>query len=173
MNPYSRALKNYANFQGRTARAEFWLFYFLLYVLAQIAFLLDKAFGTASVQHGGGLLSGMFLLLNLVPMLSIGVRRMHDTDHSGWWLLLPPVAFVFACLGSTPTTNRFGPVPIRPTPRSRKPASSPPAPTSDAQQPRDVVGEVERLAQLRAAGSLSESEFEVMKAQVLGRSGPA
>ncbi len=124
MNPYSRAITNYFNFRGRTARAEFWLFYFMLYVLSLIAYFLDKAFGTASV-HGGGLLSGLFVLFNVVPQVAIGVRRMHDTDHSGWWLLLPPVAFVFACKGSTPAVNRFGPVPIPPTPRTPRAGRGP------------------------------------------------
>jgi len=168
MNPYSRAMTNYFNFRGRTARAEFWLFYFMLYVLSLITYFLDKAFGTASV-HGGGLLSGLFVLFNVVPQVAVGVRRMHDTDHSGWWLLLPPVAFVFACMGSTPAVNRFGPVPIPPTPRTPR-ADRGPSITSATPpaQTRDVLDEVERLAQLKAGGHLTESEFNAMKAKALG-----
>jgi uncharacterized membrane protein YhaH (DUF805 family) len=173
MNPYSRAMRNATNYQSRTSRAEFWLFCFLAYMLALIAYLFDQAFGTTS-PHGGGLLYDLIMLFNIVPGLAIGVRRMHDTDHSGWWLLLPPVAFVFACLGSTPAANRFGPVPIPPTPRPRRVGKAPSiAPASAAAQPRDVVGEIERLAQLKTSGLLTDSEFEVMKAKALGQGGRA
>jgi uncharacterized membrane protein YhaH (DUF805 family) len=44
----------------------------------------------------------------LVPGITVGVRRMHDTDRSGWWLLLPFVNLVFLFQDSTPGANRFG-----------------------------------------------------------------
>jgi len=123
--------------------------------------------GTAS-RGGGRLLSDLFVLANLIPLTSLGVRRMHDTDHSGWWLLLPPVSFIFACMGGTPMNNRFGPMPNAPTPRGAKRVSGASvASASRPAQPSDIVGELERLAQLKASGALTDGEFEVMKAKAL------
>ncbi|MNG31219.1 Inner membrane protein YhaH [compost metagenome] len=58
-----------------------------------------------------GLISNLYALALLVPGIAVGVRRMHDTDRSGWWLLLPFVNIVFLCQDSTPGANRFGPNP--------------------------------------------------------------
>lgn len=53
----------------------------------------------------------IYSLAVLVPSIAVGVRRRHDTDHSGWWLLLPFVNLYFACIDGTPGINRFGPGP--------------------------------------------------------------
>ena len=44
----------------------------------------------------------------LLPSLAVGVRRLHDTDRSGWWLIVPIVGFVFLCFEGQPGPNRFG-----------------------------------------------------------------
>ena len=73
--------------------------------------------GTFDEITGYGLFSGIFLLLSLIPNISVGVRRLHDTDRSGWWLLLGIiplvglVLLVFFCLNGTTGENRFGPDP--------------------------------------------------------------
>lgn len=72
---------------------------------------------------------------------------------------------IWACEAGTAGTNRFGPDPQsgHATRSDNEPMPSPrPA-------PRDLIAEIERLAQLKANGSLSEAEFEVLKAQALGR----
>lgn len=63
----------------------------------------------------------LVLVLGLiVPSIAVSVRRLHDTDRSGWWLLLGLILFggivvlVFACLGSQPGTNRYGTSPKYP-----------------------------------------------------------
>jgi uncharacterized membrane protein YhaH (DUF805 family) len=67
---------------------------------------------------GIGILGGLFALAMLIPSISVGVRRLHDTDRSGWWLLLglipvigAIVLIVFYLLDSQPGENRFGPNP--------------------------------------------------------------
>lgn len=105
------ALSNYANFDGRAARPEFWWF-FLFYVLVQLAggaldaALFPNSFGPI------GTLAGLALLL---PYLAVGARRLHDTDRSGWWLLLSLVPIigaivliVFFVQRGTEGGNRFG-----------------------------------------------------------------
>ncbi|MFZ7157715.1 DUF805 domain-containing protein [Avibacterium gallinarum] len=116
MNWYLYVLKNYAQFNGRARRKEFWWFTavdFLLYVILGLldVVLLNNDFG----------FSGVYGLATLIPSLAVRVRRLHDTDRSGWWLLIGfipvigfIVLFVFACLDGTQGRNRFGEDPKNP-----------------------------------------------------------
>ncbi|KQO45709.1 hypothetical protein ASF24_11135 [Methylobacterium sp. Leaf86] len=169
MNSYLSAMRSYRDFSGRTSRGDYWRFILVYLGIALVALLLDAAFATGNKE--GGLFIGLVHLIHLLPQVAAGIRRMHDTDHSGWWLLLSPVALVFACFAGTPGANRFGPPPAAgAVPASIGAAPSGPVPAQPLAQPqRDVIAEIERLAQLRAGGSLSEAEFEVMKAKALSQ----
>ncbi|GJD38015.1 DUF805 domain-containing protein [Methylobacterium bullatum] len=169
MNSYLSAMRSYRDFSGRTSRGDYWRFILVYLGIALIALVLDAAFATGNKD--GGLFIGLTHLVHLLPQVAAGIRRMHDTDHSGWWLLLSPVALVFACFAGTPGPNRFGPPQAAgAVPASIGAAASGPVPAQPlAQQQRDVIAEIERLAQLRANGSLSDAEFEVMKAQALSQ----
>ncbi len=104
-NWYFAVLKKYAVFAGRARRKEYWMF-------VLINFLVAVGLGIAEGLAGtNGLISNLYSLAVLVPGIAVGVRRMHDTDRSGWWLLLPFVNLVFLCQDSTPGANRFGPNP--------------------------------------------------------------
>ena len=109
-------LKNkYATFEGRARRQEYW-YYVLFYDLAIVALaIIDRITGTFSKEAGIGLLSGLFVLATIVPTIAVTVRRLHDTDRSGWWVLLELVPIigglvllVFTLLDSQPGANRFG-----------------------------------------------------------------
>jgi uncharacterized membrane protein YhaH (DUF805 family) len=79
-------LKKYATFSGRAPRAEYWWFYLgymILYVLLQVLVRISAVFG----------LLGLAYLGLIIPMLAVGVRRLHDTNRSGWWLLAPIVPY--------------------------------------------------------------------------------
>ena len=54
------------------------------------------------------MVTNLYSLAVLLPSVAVGVRRMHDTDHSGWWILLPIVNLIFACTEGTRGPNRFG-----------------------------------------------------------------
>ena len=103
---------NYVNFNGRARRSAYW-YWTLFAVLASIAAnIIDAVIGTAPLFSA---LVGLGLLL---PGLAVSVRRLHDTDRSGWWILigLIPligviVLIVFYVQDSDPTENRFGPPP--------------------------------------------------------------
>jgi uncharacterized membrane protein YhaH (DUF805 family) len=118
MNWYLQVLKNYATFEGRARRREYW-FFALFYVLVFIVLLtVDGVTGTINKEVGLGLLSGVYILATIIPSFAVTVRRLHDTDRSGWWLLIgfipvlgDFVLMVFACLDSQPGANRFGPNP--------------------------------------------------------------
>lgn len=115
MNWYLYVLKNYATFSGRARRKEYWMF-FLSNVLISLGLgVLDVVAGTYSVEYETGLFSGLYSLLVLIPSIAVSVRRLHDTNRSGWWIvisLIPIIGvlvlFVFTCLDSQPGTNRFG-----------------------------------------------------------------
>ncbi|AYP25042.1 DUF805 domain-containing protein [Pantoea agglomerans] len=99
---YLGVLKKYAVFSGRARRKEYWMFT-LFNIL--IAFLLG-VFET--IIGAGDILSNLYSLAILIPGIAVAVRRLHDTDRSGWWLLLPIVNIVFLALEGQSGTNRFG-----------------------------------------------------------------
>ena len=116
---------NYANFSGRASRSAYWwwaLFNFLVSLAAQI---LDRALGLgpvgADTTYGlrAGVITGLLGLALLLPSLAVGVRRLHDTDRSGWWLLIALIPIIgwlvlifFFVTPGTPGPNRYGPPPL-------------------------------------------------------------
>jgi len=106
-------LRKYADFNGRARRAEFWWYTLAVMIVSAIVQSVDSvAFGQP------GLLTGILSLALLIPGLAVGARRLHDTDRSGWWLLIgliPLVGFivllVFWISDGTPGPNKFGPSP--------------------------------------------------------------
>ncbi|MBT9263695.1 DUF805 domain-containing protein [Pseudomonas sp. MG-9] len=102
-NPYMEALKNYAVFQGRATRREYWMFALINLGICIVMGVLDAMLNTK------GILANLYNLAMFLPSIAVGARRMHDTDRSGWWLLLPIVNLVFLVQDSQPGPNRFGP----------------------------------------------------------------
>jgi uncharacterized membrane protein YhaH (DUF805 family) len=111
-------MNKYATFDGRARRSEYWYF-MLFYFLAVVALaIVDGIAGTFNEEAGMGLFSGLLVVALILPSLAVTVRRLHDTDRSGWWVLINfipfigvLVLFVFAALDSQPGANRFGPNP--------------------------------------------------------------
>jgi uncharacterized membrane protein YhaH (DUF805 family) len=107
-------LKRYAEFSGRSRRTEYWMFV-LFQILIGVAFwiLLAIVGGTAMMSGGdpnalaaaGGAVAIVFILYALVslaliiPALAVGVRRLHDTNRTGWWILAPIVGYVLMVVG--------------------------------------------------------------------------
>ena len=113
-----RPLKKYTDFSGRAPRAEYWWFYLLTVVAYLIALILDSLIGTGAAFASTGIIMLLIILGLLIPSLAAGVRRLHDTDRSGWWLLIAfiplvgaIVLLVFFVLEGTKGDNRFGPDP--------------------------------------------------------------
>lgn len=81
-------IAKYATFRGRARRREYWR-YILYYVIAFVTLVLvDMLTGTFNIESQLGFLSGLFLLFMLIPSVAVAVRRLHDTERGGWWLLL-------------------------------------------------------------------------------------
>ena len=92
--------RNYANFKGRASRREYWwwaLFNVLVTAIASSLF--------------GDNFSGAVSLALLLPSIAVAVRRMHDVNRRGWWLLVPIVNLVFALTASKQEQNQWGPPP--------------------------------------------------------------
>ena len=114
-------LKRYADFSGRSQRKEYWMFVLGYMIVFLVLAILGAALG-AFDESGSGTLGTIFLglivLLGLflfVPSLAVQVRRFHDQDKSGWFVLLGFIPYigglivlVFMCLEGTRGPNRFG-----------------------------------------------------------------
>ena len=111
MEWYLHVLKNYAQFNGRSRRSEYW--YFVLFNLL-VAVVLGFADGILRKVLGFGMLGMLYGLVVLVPGLAVTIRRLHDTDRSAWWLLLALVPIVglvliwFMAQDGDAGTNRYG-----------------------------------------------------------------
>jgi uncharacterized membrane protein YhaH (DUF805 family) len=117
MHWYVDVIKKYAVFEGRARRTEYWMFFLVNVVIAIVLAIIDTAVGLRSGM-GVGLLGTLYSLAVLLPGLAVGVRRLHDTARSGWWLLLaliplvgPIVLLVFMATDGTPGANSYGPNP--------------------------------------------------------------
>ncbi|MCU0843621.1 MAG: DUF805 domain-containing protein [Spirochaetes bacterium] len=112
MNYYLDVLKKYAVFTGRARRKEYWMFFLFNIIISFVIGFIDGLVGTV------GILSIVYALGMLLPGLGVSIRRLHDTDRSGWWLfisLVPIVGFivllVFLVSDSQPGENKYGPNP--------------------------------------------------------------
>ena len=100
MKYYLKAFQNYATFNGRAGRSEFW--YFLLFNLI-IAF----AFKFVAPQ-----LAYLYALAILVPSIAVGVRRMHDVGLNGWIILIPIYNLIIAYHEGVKGDNEYGADPM-------------------------------------------------------------
>ena len=109
-------LERYAKFDGRAGRAEFW-WYVLANVVLYIAVLILLAIGFAIANVLGviiAVLTGVLYLALIIPSIAVAIRRLHDTNKSGWWLLIGLIPFggivllVFYIMEGTAGPNDHG-----------------------------------------------------------------
>ena len=121
-----RAFAGWSTWSGRATRAEYWWWFLFVWLLSAIPYI--GIFATAdwssdsdgSIECSGGgaiwwILFAVVWLAVLLPTIAVSVRRLHDTDRSGWWYwitLVPCIGgiwyLVLMLLPSTPGQNRFG-----------------------------------------------------------------
>ena len=134
-------LKRYAQFSGRSRRKEYWMYVLFLCLVAIVLSIIESILGlgghavltsetsSSGVFYGAlvnrGILSNLFLLATFIPSLAVGVRRLHDTNRSGWWYLLALVPLigsivllVWFCTAGTPGPNNYGDDPMSETPEA-------------------------------------------------------
>jgi uncharacterized membrane protein YhaH (DUF805 family) len=115
-------LKRYADFSGRSRRKEYWMFLLGVFIAAILLSIVEGILGLSGMVGGVyGPLTTILLLGVIVPSIAVQVRRFHDQDKSGWFVLLALIPFlgglavlVFMCLEGTRGPNRFGPDPKDP-----------------------------------------------------------
>lgn len=107
-----KCLKNYVNFSGRARRKEYWLFYLFQILLS---FILGGILGFAGISDQGmDVVSGLLSLALLLPSLAAGVRRLHDVNRSGWWMLISLTIigliplFIWFISETKPESNKWG-----------------------------------------------------------------
>ena len=127
MTAVKTCFSKYVTFSGRARRSEYWWWVLFVWVVSMGLSIVDSVlFGNVVTGPGSfyastdnAILSGIFSLVVFLPGLAVAVRRLHDTDRSGWWLLIvliPLVGWIllivwFATEG-TEGENRFGPDPL-------------------------------------------------------------
>jgi uncharacterized membrane protein YhaH (DUF805 family) len=97
--------KHYVDFKGRARRAEFFYFY-LVWILVYVVLGIISGYVTA-VSY----VMGLFFLATILPAIALSIRRMHDTDHSGWWSLVPLMNIIYTFTPGTHGANTYGPDP--------------------------------------------------------------
>ena len=114
----STCLKKYFVFQGRASRSEYWWFQLLVSPSYLISTILENEIGYLFLG---------ITLFTLIPAISAGVRRLHDTNRSGFFLLISFIPFIgglvllfFLIPEGTKGKNRFGPDPLKRVTRKRK-----------------------------------------------------
>ena len=123
MKWFIKAFRQYADFSGRASRQEFWMFvlFNLLFAMAWVFVaglltgLLDSSFNHESRLLFMYKLMAIYYAVTAVPAMAVGVRRLHDTGRSGWWMLVSLIPFVggiwlivLMCLDGSAGDNRYG-----------------------------------------------------------------
>lgn len=122
--------RNFVNFSDRAPRSEYWWFFLFTIIATVVIIFIESALGLgqSAVTSGGGEFSAVYSggplymiwsLANLLPSIAVAIRRLHDTDRSGWWLFIALIPLVGAILlivwlatKGTAGANRFGPDPL-------------------------------------------------------------
>lgn len=113
MNWYLAVLQKYVEFSGRARRKEYWFFFLFNFIVVMVLSVIDALLGV-------GILGMLYALAVLLPAIGVTVRRLHDGDRSGWWILVGLIPFVgfivllvFMVLPGTEGDNQYGPDPVK------------------------------------------------------------
>ncbi|WP_417395322.1 DUF805 domain-containing protein [Gimesia chilikensis] len=114
MNWYLTVLKKYADFSGRARRKEYWMFVLMNFLVSILISFVGAVIGDTDGLIAVSL-SGVYALFIFIPSLAVTVRRLHDTNKSGWWILITfvpliggLVLLIFMIMDSDPNTNAYG-----------------------------------------------------------------
>jgi uncharacterized membrane protein YhaH (DUF805 family) len=104
INYWLAGWQRFGDFNGRSRRSEYWYF-FLMNMIIQYG----GGFLIGSINAGAGaIFTLVYSLAALIPGIAVAIRRMHDTDNSGWFILVPIYNLVLLCTEGTKGNNRFG-----------------------------------------------------------------
>ena len=102
-------------FDGRAQRQEYWYFILFHVIIIFVTAFIDNAMGTVNPGVGIGYLGGAYALAVMIPGIAVAVRRLHDTNRTGWWLLIgfiplvgAIILIVFLATDGAPGENQYG-----------------------------------------------------------------
>jgi uncharacterized membrane protein YhaH (DUF805 family) len=158
MNYFTEGFKKYATFSGRATRSEYWYFTLITVIIGILLSGIDVILGTYNWDVEIGLLGGIFSLVIFIPSLALFVRRLHDTNRTGWWffLIIIPiigaiVLLIFLCIDSK-EDNKYG--------------ANPKA--NNGILKNDSISQLEKLSELKEKGIITQEEFDAKKKEILG-----
>jgi uncharacterized membrane protein YhaH (DUF805 family) len=97
----------YSDYKGRATRSEYWYWYLFTIILIALAGIID-----VEISKTSSFITDIAELVILLPTICVGIRRMHDSGHRGWWILCPIVNFIFL-LSPSVEDNQYGTRPYR------------------------------------------------------------
>jgi uncharacterized membrane protein YhaH (DUF805 family) len=100
VNAISTCLSKYATFTGRASRSEYWYFFIFTIIIGVAAGIVAALMGSEVVGYA---IQAAFW----IPGLAVSIRRMHDVDKSGWFILVPIYSFILTLTPGTVGSNRF------------------------------------------------------------------
>ena len=112
-------MKKFATFSGRASRPEFWYFWLTCFLVNFIFNVIVQLVGPESAASNiVAIVQGLFGLAIIIPHIAVVVRRLHDTNRTGWWFLIVFIPLIGAIIlllwlasAPTPGTNMYGPQP--------------------------------------------------------------
>jgi uncharacterized membrane protein YhaH (DUF805 family) len=114
----SSGFRNYVNFSDRAVRSEYWYWTLFVTIVGVVLGGIDQWLNPGVGIGAFSIVNGLVTLALFLPGLAVSVRRLHDIDRTGWWLLVSftvigvLVLIYWACQRGTPGPNRFGPDPM-------------------------------------------------------------
>jgi uncharacterized membrane protein YhaH (DUF805 family) len=113
--------KKYTVFSGRSLRSEFWYWALFTLIISIILSILDSIVFDTKADSGTGPFSLIFSLATIIPTIAVTVRRLHDINKSGWWILISftiigiiPLIYWYCQPGTAGKNDFGGPAPSKP-----------------------------------------------------------
>lgn len=144
----SEGFKNAFDYQGRASQGAYWWFALFNVLVVIVLYIIVFAIAATTKSFYGFILVGIYGIVAFFPGLALEIRRLHDTDRSGWWIFISLVPFVggiwllvLMCLDGTPGPNRYDGIQYAqqpPVPYGQQPPAGPYAqqpPAAGYQQP--------------------------------------
>jgi uncharacterized membrane protein YhaH (DUF805 family) len=117
-NSFGICMKKFFNFRDRASRSEYWYFQLIFAIISIPLFIYEDSFNDAHLIYSG--VSGILVLILFIPALSVSVRRLHDINKSGWFVLISAIPFIGWIIlavmlidKGTLGKNKFGKYPLK------------------------------------------------------------
>ena len=117
-NSFGICMKKFFNFRDRASRSEYWYFQLIFAIISIPLFIYEDSSNDAHLIYSG--VSGILVLILFIPALSVSVRRLHDINKSGWFVLISAIPFIGWIIlavmlidKGTLGKNKFGKYPLK------------------------------------------------------------